>query len=90
MDHLGKLNMKLLQTFLAVAERGSFRMAAAAVHRSHSAVSAQILQLEEQLAVRLFLRTTRSVALTDEGRLLRDSTWRALYELDLGGRCQLS
>ena len=86
MDHLGKLNMKLLQTFLAVAERGSFRMAAATVHRSHSAVSAQILQLEEQLGVRLFDRTTRSVALTDEGRLLRDSAWRALYELDLGLR----
>ena len=86
MEHLGNVNMKLLQTFLAVAERGSFRMAAASVHRSHSAVSAQILQLEEQLGVRLFDRTTRSVALTDEGRLLRDSAWRALYELDLGLR----
>lgn len=83
---LGHVNMKLLQTFLAVAERGSFRLAAGEVHRSHSAVSAQIQQLEEQLGVRLFERTTRSVALTDEGRLLRDSAWRALYELDLGLR----
>lgn len=86
LEHLGNVNMKLLQTFLAVAERGSFRLAATAVHRSHSAVSAQILQLEDQLGVRLFERTTRSVALTDEGRLLRDSAWRALYELDLGLR----
>ena len=83
---LGNVNMKLLQTFLAVAERGSFRLAAETMHRSHSAVSAQIQQLEEQLGVRLFERTTRSVALTDEGRVLRDSAWRSLYELDLGLR----
>lgn len=83
---IGNVNTKLLQTFLAVAERGSFRAAAIAVHRSHSAVSAQVIQLETQLGVRLFERTTRSVSLTDEGRLLRDSAWRALYELDLGLR----
>lgn len=86
MQTLDNVNMKLLHTFLAVAERGSFRLAAAAVHRSHSAVSAHILQLEDQLSVRLFERTTRSVELTEEGRLLRDSAWRALYELDLGLR----
>jgi len=86
MQSLDNVNMKLLHTFLAVAERGSFRLAASTVHRSHSAVSAQILQLEDQLGVRLFERTTRSVALTEEGRLLRDSAWRALYELDLGLR----
>lgn len=83
---ISSVNVKLLHTFLAVAERGSFRAAAVAVHRSHSAVSAQILQLEGQLGVRLFDRTTRSVSLTDDGRVLRDSTWRALYELDLGLR----
>lgn len=86
MELPGSVNTKLLQTFLAVAERSSFRLAAAAIHRSHSAVSAQILQLESQLGVRLFERTTRSVSLTEEGRLLRDSAWRALYELDLGLR----
>ncbi len=86
MQKLSNVNMKLLQTFLAVAERGSFRLAADTIHRSHSAVSAQILQLEGQLGVRLFERTTRSVALTDEGKLLRDSAWRALFELDLGLR----
>ncbi len=86
MDFVGNVNMKLLQSFLAVAEQGSFRLAAEVLNRSHSAISAQIMQLEAQLDVRLFERTTRNVQLTDEGRQLLDSARRALYELQLGMR----
>lgn len=86
MDTIGNVNMKLLQSFLAVAEQGSFRLAAEVLHRSHSAISAQIMQLEAQLDVRLFERTTRNVQLTEEGRQLLDSARRALYELHLGMR----
>ncbi|MEZ0214313.1 MAG: LysR family transcriptional regulator [Xanthobacteraceae bacterium] len=88
MDAVGNLNvnMKLLQSFLAVADRGSFRVAAETLHRSHSAISAQIMQLETQLDMRLFERTTRNVKLTDEGRQLYDSARRALYEIELGIR----
>lgn len=86
MDLIGNINMKLLQTFLVVAEHGSFRLAAEVLHRSHSAVSAQIMQLEGQLDVALFERTTRSVKLTEEGAYLRDSARKAFYEVQLGIR----
>lgn len=86
MDVIGNVNMKLLQTFLVVAEQGSFRLAAEILHRSHSAVSAQIMQLEGQLDVALFERTTRSVKLTEEGAHLADSARKALYEINLGLR----
>ena len=61
MDLEGQVNLKLLQTFLLVAEERSFRNAANRLHRSHSAISAQIRVLENQLGVRLFERTTRSI-----------------------------
>lgn len=86
MDVIGGINMKVLQTFLVVAEKGSFRLAAEALNRSHSAVSAQIMQIEAQLGVSLFERTTRSVKLTPEGHHLRESTQRAFYEIHLGLR----
>lgn len=86
MDVIGSINMKVLQTFLAVAEKGSFRAAAETLNRSHSAVCAQIMQIEGQLGVVLFERTTRSVKLTVEGHHLRDSARKAFYEINLGLR----
>ena len=50
-----KVNLKLLHTFLLVAEHGSFRRAAEEANRSQSAVSMQIRQLELQLGVALFI-----------------------------------
>lgn len=86
MDVIGNINMKVLQTFLMVAEKGSFRAAAETLNRSHSAVSAQITQIEAQLGVALFERTTRAVKLTAEGSHLRDSARKAFYEINLGLR----
>lgn len=63
-------NLNSVITFIAVAEERNFRAAAEQIHTSQSAVSARIRQLEERLGVRLFHRTTRSVTLTEEGRLL--------------------
>jgi DNA-binding transcriptional LysR family regulator len=60
-----------LNTFLVVAERLSFRAAAAQLGVTPSALSHSIRELEERLCVRLLHRTTRSVSLTDAGlRLL--------------------
>jgi LysR family carnitine catabolism transcriptional activator len=70
LDLLHRLNLNHLVGFLAVAEAGSFRAAAARLHMSQSALSVQVRQLEQRLGVALFHRTTRSVALTDEGRRL--------------------
>ena len=80
------VNLKLLQVFLLVAEHCSFRSAAVAANRSQSAISTQIKQLEGQLGVALFHRTTRSVGLTAEGQELVDCVRRALYEVDAGLR----
>ena len=83
---LSHVNLKLLQTFLLVGEYSSFRIAAEKSFRSQSAVSAQIRQLEDQLGVPLFHRTTRSVRLTEEGQQLLDCAQRALLEVEMGLR----
>ncbi len=83
---LSHVNLKLLQTFLMVGEYSSFRIAAEKSFRSQSAVSAQIRQLEDQLGVPLFHRTTRSVRLTEEGQQLLDCAQRALLEVEQGLR----
>lgn len=83
---LPPINLKLLQTFLLVGEHSSFRVAAEKSFRSQSAVSAQIRQLEEQLGVTLFHRTTRSVRMTDEGQQLLQCAQRALLEVESGLR----
>ena len=78
------INFKLLGVFLSVAENASFRKAADQTHRSMPAVSMQIKQLEEQVGVALFQRTTRKVSLTDEGEKLLISARKALAELEIG------
>lgn len=67
-----------LQAVLAIARRGSFRAAALELGMSATALSNTIAKLERQLGVRLFNRTTRSVALTDAGRMFVDQVAPAL------------
>jgi DNA-binding transcriptional LysR family regulator len=57
-----------LHAFVAVAERASFRQAAADLFLSQSALSRRIEKLEEGLGVKLFERTTRRVQLTNVGQ----------------------
>lgn len=61
--------LRLITTFLSVAESANFSQAALRLRVSPQAVSAQISQLEAWLGVRLFNRTTRRVGLTEEGRM---------------------
>src|SRR5579862_1945081 len=56
-----------LNTFLVVADRRSFRSAAAQLGVTPSALSHSMRQLEDRLSLRLLHRTTRSVSLTDAG-----------------------
>nr|WP_246191455.1 LysR substrate-binding domain-containing protein [Aureimonas leprariae] len=64
------MEIDLLRTFLAIAESGNFSRAAERVHRTPSAVSLQVKRLEEAVGRQLFRRTTRDVALTEEGETL--------------------
>ena len=77
-----RVNLKVLSTFLAVAENESFRKAAEQTNISLPAVSMQIKQLEERLGVALLQRTTRKVVLTHEGEKLMISTRKAMAEID--------
>lgn len=72
------LNLDALRSFVAICETGSFRRAAARVHKSPSAVSLQIGKLEELLGARLLDRDARHVALTDHGRTLLGQARRLL------------
>lgn len=63
------MNTFQLSCFLAVAEYLNFSQAAQQLHVTHPAVSQQIQSLEKELEVKLFQRTTRSVRLTEEGKV---------------------
>ena len=56
-----------VEVFLAVAEQRSFRQAAARLGVTPSAISQAVRALEARIGVTLFLRTTRSVGLTEAG-----------------------
>lgn len=64
------LELDVLRTFVAIAETGSFTLAAGAVYRTPSAVSMQIKKLEEMLGCAVFVRDARSVSLTTDGEIL--------------------
>ena len=63
------LNFHHLRYFWAVAKEGNLTRAAAQLHVSQSALSAQIKQLEGQLGQQLFQRTGRTLSLTEAGQL---------------------
>ncbi|MGX7709434.1 LysR family transcriptional regulator [Methylobacterium sp. Gmos1] len=66
------MNPKLLRSFIAVVETGSFNRASARLRLTQPALSRQIKLLEDELGVVLFVRHGRGVALTEEGKVLRD------------------
>jgi DNA-binding transcriptional LysR family regulator len=71
-----------LQAFVAVAERASFRQAAADLFLSQSALSRRIDKLEEGLGAKLFERTTRRVQLTNVGQTFLVNVRTALDGLE--------
>ncbi len=71
-----------LQTFVAVAESGGFNAAARRLNRSPPSVTRIVAGLEDRIGTRLFLRTTRQVALTEAGRRLFQDAGRLLDDLD--------
>jgi len=72
-----------LHAFVAVAERGSFRDAAAHLNLSHTAISHRIRKLEEDLGQKLFVRSSREVSLTQAGIELLPKVKQTLLQLTL-------
>ena len=64
------MELRLLRTFQAVADAGSFTRAAARIHLTQAAVSVHIRQLEEEIGSPLFLRVNKKLYLTEAGRAL--------------------
>ncbi len=67
-----------LRTFTMVAEEGHLTRAARRLHASQPAISAHIKALEDELGVTLFQRTPKGMALTADGRQLKEHADRAL------------
>ena len=78
------VRLELYRVFLEVAKQGNISAAAQKLFISQSAVSQSVKQLEEQLQVRLFSRSTRGVSLTSEGKLLLEYVSHALGLLQSG------
>jgi DNA-binding transcriptional LysR family regulator len=70
-----------VEAFLRVAERRSFRAAAADLGVTPSAVSQAVRALESRIGIALFTRTTRSVGLTEAGERLRERAQPAFHEI---------
>jgi DNA-binding transcriptional LysR family regulator len=70
-----------MQTFVRVVERGSFSAVARETQATQSAVSKQVAALERALGARLLSRTTRSLALTEEGERYFEQTRRLVAEI---------
>ncbi len=76
------MELRHLRTIAAVAEHRSLTKAAAQLYLTQSAVSQQIRRLERELGVEVFRRTSRSVELTAEGRVILGYAKRVLAEVD--------
>ena len=79
-------DLRQLRAFVAVAEEGSFTLAARRIFVTQSAVSHSLRTLEEQLSCRLLDRSGKRVAVTAEGELLLKRCRRVIYELEQAGR----
>ena len=88
-------SVKELEAFIAVVEAGSFQGAARRLNATPPAISKRISELESELGVRLFERSTRSCRITSRGRALVPFAQRVLGDIGeirrtIGERSSLS
>ena len=65
------MDSQKMTAFFAVAQTKSFSKAADLLFKNQSAISRQILALEKELGVQLFIRGARTVALTKAGEVFK-------------------
>lgn len=79
-----EIKLDLYRIFLEVAKCGSFSKAAKRLYMTQPAVSQTINQLENELGIRLFTRTSRGVVLTNEGQILYEYVNSAINLINVG------
>lgn len=84
--HFDDLLLGSIELFCLAAELSSFTAAANTAGVTPAAVSRSVSRLEERLGVRLFVRTTRQIRLTDSGRVYFEQCRQALGQLVEAGR----
>ena len=72
------MEFKQLEAFVAVVDYGSFSEAARRLYLTQPTISAHIRSLEEELHMKLIVRTTKKTNITDKGYQLYDSAVRML------------
>ncbi len=77
------IELRLLKSFLAVADHLNFRRAAEELHLTQPALSRQIQQLEKSIGKPLFIRDKRSVELTHAGKFLYSRAGKLLEDVDV-------
>jgi len=80
------ITVRQIQAFLQVAALGSFTRAAEKLHTLQPALSQQVRDLEVELGIRLFDRTTRWVELTEGGAEFRNIAAKIIEDLELAAR----
>jgi DNA-binding transcriptional LysR family regulator len=73
--------LQAMRTFVRVVEAGSFSAVAKESNTTQSAVSKQVAALENVLSAKLLVRTTRSLALTEEGERYFEQVRRVVAEI---------
>src|SRR3954447_4161143 len=71
-----------LRAFVSVVEEGSFSAAARKLHRVQSAISTSMANLEAQLGVPLWDRTSKVARLTEQGQAVLAAARRVCTEVD--------
>ncbi|WP_416798794.1 LysR family transcriptional regulator [Ciceribacter azotifigens] len=77
-----RANLNDIQVFMAVVDAGSFIAGGRAMGLSRSAAGKAVIRLEKRLGARLLNRTTRTLSLTGEGRVLYERGLQILASID--------
>lgn len=80
------MELRTLKYFLAVAQEEGVNRAAEAVHVTQPTLSRQLLQLEDELGTKLFVRGPKKITLTDDGILFRRRAEEILSLVEKAGR----